>query len=773
MVRASHPDDLEAALDALAGDDKAELIVHASSWGPVEDEDVEPDAPHMLERTVLSTLRVQQHASRLRHARGRALPTLLLTSGAVPVTAAEPLSPARAAAAAIARSAVLEYGPGTARVLDVTGVSDLALAAEIDTPTFTDPVLAVRGRQVWRPGQVQYPLAAWSSSLLEPEGRYLITGELGAVGLAVARGLADTGLQPRLVLLSRNADPDRLDATTRRRLAALGAAGADVTLAAGDVSDRVEMAALFGRIAAEHGPMHGILHVPDSAPLINHERVHVETALRLSVRSTVVLRDLALATPSIRFLALLSDHPAPDSWAGNAGRAAASAFMDALAASTARDRKTTIVSIDWRSARGPGRTTSTESAASSWRTKIEPDDWVVAEHRLDGIPLLPATGIIDLLVRAVRASTPAASETIELTDLTFTGPLTVKQGTLVEIELAPAGDDWRATVRSQVESTAPDETRTHATAHVSRPVLPGLDQRHLPEEAAGWPQAALGPQESRFVLGPRFDVIREYRQGDDPDVTIGVLELPECFEDDLERHALHPAMLDRALALQSRPGDHFPLACRRLVVHRDLPAQFLSRLSSRPDGGGRVAVDALLFDSSGRLLVEVEGFTKIRLTDGKPVSESPLATSAWPGTKPRIGLSQGVTEEQEVATILRLLCEQMEPQVAVVPAGEWPDDRVSPSAAAARHTVGARPEPSAVEHSADLVDEIRVMWAETLGLPDIAADSDFFAIGADSLTAIQMVSRLQERFGVELSVSELFDAPTASDLANSIGAKVE
>jgi phthiocerol/phenolphthiocerol synthesis type-I polyketide synthase E len=271
-------------------------------------------------------------------------------------------------------------------------------------------------------------------------------------------------------------------------------------------------------------------------------------------------------------------------------------------------------------------------------------------------------------------------------------------------------------------------------------------------------------------------VINECRRGDDPDTTIGVLELPECFEEDLEVHALHPTMLDRALALQSRPGDHIPFVYRRVVVHRDLPARVVSRLSLRPDSGGRVTVDAVLCDSIGRPLVEVEGFTKIRLTEGKPVSAAPLVASAWPDTEPRIGLTNGVTEEQGVATTLRLLCEQVEPHVAVVPTEEWTDDQVPPPPVAVAQptpVVEVRPEPPpTAERPVDLVDAIRTMWAETLGLPGITADSDFFAVGGDSLTAIQLMSRLQDRFGVELSLSEFFDAPTASDLATSIGAKL-
>ena len=50
------------------------------------------------------------------------------------------------------------------------------------------------------------------------------------------------------------------------------------------------------------------------------------------------------------------------------------------------------------------------------------------------------------------------------------------------------------------------------------------------------------------------------------------------------------------------------------------------------------------------------------------------------------------------------------------------------------------------------------MWAELLEL-EIGVEQDVFALGADSLTVTQMISRLQERFGVTFSFEDIFDAP--------------
>jgi NADP-dependent 3-hydroxy acid dehydrogenase YdfG/acyl carrier protein len=790
VVRADRPADLDAVLDALTAADDVELIVHAGTFGsapalePELRRPADEEARHALD-VILGALQVQRHAVGANQRR-RAVPVLVLTAGAVRVTPAEPSAPALAAVAAVVRSAVLEHGPGTARMLDAAGVPEQALAAEIAVPTHDDPVLALRGMEVWRPAKVRLAVSGWPASLLEPAGRYVITGGLGAVGLAVARGLAETGLQPRLVLLSRHADPDRLDPAVRRQLAGIEAVGGEVTVLAGDVADRAAMTALFARIAAEQGPVHGILHaagVAGGALIVNRVRADASRVLRPKVAGSIVLRDIAVSTPSIRFLTLFSSRAALNGLIGSADYAAANAFMDALAADAPRNLRLTVVSVDWPTWHGMGMAAGTDRTVR-WRTRIEPTDWVVAEHRLDGVPLLPASGVLDLLVRAVREST-SGDETVELADVTLIGPLTVERGTDVTVELVPARVGWTVTVRSWMGGEPQQRVRTHVTATASRPALPAPQRLDLAAEAADW--APVDPPrslDSRFRFGPRFDVVTACRRGADPDTTIGVLELPERYDDDLVTHAVHPALLDRALALQQRPGDHIPFLYRRVVVHRDLPGQVIARLSLAPaDSSDRVTVDAVLCDGLGRRLVEVEGLTKIHLAGRRPVDPAatgsgiPDAAAARPG-EARIGLTTGVSEVDGVATLLRLLAPQTPPHVAVVPAQEWTDDRpvsTRATAPAARPPRAARApqEPlDAPPPGTDLVHEIGKVWAETIGVADVDADSDFFEIGGDSLVAVQLVSRLQDRFGVPLRVSELFDAPTVGSLAGTIGAKL-
>ncbi|MFH8241788.1 amino acid adenylation domain-containing protein [Streptomyces sp. NPDC018321] len=64
--------------------------------------------------------------------------------------------------------------------------------------------------------------------------------------------------------------------------------------------------------------------------------------------------------------------------------------------------------------------------------------------------------------------------------------------------------------------------------------------------------------------------------------------------------------------------------------------------------------------------------------------------------------------------------------------------------------------------------EITTLLAEVLGVPDVAADDDFFDIGGHSLLAIRLTARLRERHGVEIDLNAFFHEPTARGAARCV-----
>ncbi|MEU6311423.1 amino acid adenylation domain-containing protein [Streptomyces sp. NPDC047014] len=64
---------------------------------------------------------------------------------------------------------------------------------------------------------------------------------------------------------------------------------------------------------------------------------------------------------------------------------------------------------------------------------------------------------------------------------------------------------------------------------------------------------------------------------------------------------------------------------------------------------------------------------------------------------------------------------------------------------------------------------IAAVWADVLGVPEVSADDNFFHLGGDSLTAVRVVGRVFDVFGM-ISPYTIFDAPTLAEFAAAVTA---
>nr|WP_051833267.1 type I polyketide synthase [Streptomyces katrae] len=236
--------------------------------------------------------------------------------------------PAAAAVRGLVRSAQSEY-PGRIVQVDLDDHDLADLHQRIATAVAADePQLAVRGGATLAPRLIR-------ATTLEPagghfgDGTVLITGGAGGLGAVTARHLVTRHGVRSLLLASRRG----FDAPGVEELVTeLTALGADVRVAACDVSDRAAVAALLESVPA-HEPVTAVVHtagVVDDGTIETLTAEQVDRVLAPKVDAAWHLHELTRDMDLSAFVLFSSAGPLLGGQ-GQGNYAAANAAMDALA----------------------------------------------------------------------------------------------------------------------------------------------------------------------------------------------------------------------------------------------------------------------------------------------------------------------------------------------------------------------------------------------------------------------------------------------------------
>jgi acyl carrier protein len=68
-------------------------------------------------------------------------------------------------------------------------------------------------------------------------------------------------------------------------------------------------------------------------------------------------------------------------------------------------------------------------------------------------------------------------------------------------------------------------------------------------------------------------------------------------------------------------------------------------------------------------------------------------------------------------------------------------------------------------------EEILSIWQESLGVEKIGVQDDFLALGGDSIQAARILFRVNERFSMDLQISDIFTTSTVASMANLVQEK--
>ncbi|MFJ2638302.1 SDR family NAD(P)-dependent oxidoreductase [Streptomyces sp. NPDC087511] len=781
-VRPAHSKDLRQLLDTLAQRRVLPaLVVHGWALGTAAQDPADVGAA--LERGFHTVTELARQAGRTTD--GPAQPALLVvTEHAVDVSGNEPLEAAHAMLTGLVRTLALE-NPGTAaRLVDLgPGVGEEETVQEF-TRWRTSGLAALRGDRRWAPTEIPFLPEPMDTSVLRRGGVYLVTGGLGGLGLSVAKGLARTGLRPRLVLLGRTGV---LAPANRDELEQYGAV---VDARACDVTDASALTTVLDGVTETHGPVHGVLHlagVAGDGMVQFSDRARAERALAPKVAGSLALEQVMAGRRTLDFFVGFSSRAAVDGLVGGGDYAAANAFLDAWTRS-ARINADRHLSVNWPSWSGVGmavdslaadeRRRVVDAGGVSWSLDISAETHpILDEHRMNGTPVLPGAAYLDLTIGAYRSELLGGDRgPVRLTDVVFRRPLSVPSERRLEIVFLPDEHGHRFTVVSSRSGT--DEAPlTHVTGSVE-PVEAQESRVDVPTLLAGVENSrpsALKTGRLAFALGPRWNTVEEIRTtASDPALRMVRLALPDEFAAEAGQHAVHPTLLDAATAYArdvEREDPHLPFLYRELTVHAPaLPARLFSRVTRRNAVRDTIAADIDLIAPDGRLLAEIKGFMMRRITGD--VLGGPAEDDEPAGRRP-----SGIPQQTGVDLLFELLDGRTPRQVAVRP---YEDERPVPLGTAPRTPVPVRPdtpaeaaaiapEQSAVPAPAAPVDDrVAGLWSSTLGISNVSPDDDFFELGGNSLTAVELMTHVRGMFGIDLGIAAMFDFPTPKMLSDEL-----
>lgn len=613
----------------------------------------------------------------------------LVSTQACAVTAGEPVHPTKALPVGALRVISQECAGVFCRQIDLTQADDAAidwLAEELLSPG-REPLVAWRAGKRWAQEiRVEELGALTGSAGLRERGVYLLTGGFGSMGLAFARELARS-VHARIVLLGRKA-PTPAQQERIKEIEALGgevmAVAADVSNGAA-LAKAVE--AVRQRFGAMHGVIH-TAGVYGQGVMWERPETAVRAVWAPKVAGTLVLAE-ALRGEKLDFLVLCASLAASRPVAGQADYCSANVFLGAWAGEHARRTGTRTISIEWGMwqelgmmehasiAAAQKQSVRDEIAREGWHdagvaafrrilahgksgsvlvspqplhsaippahpllaerhdlgrgrvdymVRLDPKaHWVVDEHRLDGLAILPGTAYLELARAAFADFSGAAA--VELSEVYFLRPLVFERDEARDVRVILHDGVFQI-----VSLVGPDRWLEHARGEVR--AVAGNEAAAKPSASGDAAQPMAVPADA-VKFGPRWRNLRALAFG----ANHGVAELvlaPE-LAGDLEDFALHPALLDMAtgfITLRHALPDSLPFSYRRVMLHAPLTPRLRSTVRVVERTETSLEVDAALTDENGAPLVTIEGY-RLRRMPAPPSSPADdnvrLAISAQGG----------------------------------------------------------------------------------------------------------------------------------------------
>src|SRR5258708_6276831 len=281
----------------------------------------------------------------------------------------------------------------------------------------------------------------------------------------------------------------------------------------------------------------------------------------------------------------------------------------------------------------PGRGVGRDLEAVRFESLVGPQALpYLADHRIYGAVVLPATAYLEMGLAAAAETLGAGAHVLE--DVVISEALVLSPGEdqLVRVsvtreETGPAGIEIRSRARG---AGAEAEWRLHASCRVRQAAA----ESPSAPEALSAIQARCGLRvrveehyealrQAGVDFGRSFRGLVDLWAGEGE--AVGRVRLPEAAGPGTDRYRFHPALLDACLQTLSGarkrgegpPGVYLPLSLERMRLHAPAEADVWSHVRIRPGNeasGQTIVADFWALDEAGRAVASLEGLRFMRAT---------------------------------------------------------------------------------------------------------------------------------------------------------------
>jgi acyl transferase domain-containing protein/thioesterase domain-containing protein/acyl carrier protein len=640
-------------------------------------------------------------------------------------------------------------------------------------------------------------------SKIKENGSYVVTGGTGGIGLELAKYLG--AAKANIALISRTKmpkksdwskvlkrEPNTLVAQAIQVAKSVEKMGGRVLFVSADVSHKKSIENALKNIREDFGDINGLFHgagTMDDAPMMAKT---TEDAHRVMSAKVVGGENLSRLLPEgmLDFFAVFSSTSVITAPPGQVDYVAANSYLESLAAS--RKDGLTISWGVWRDVGMASRAynqldqktshvhpllggkTIDDKGVVTFMAHYDPDDlWVLKEHIVGGIPVLPGTAYIEIVCAAMKEI--AEGRKWEVQSLSLFSPMIFPENisARVLITFTPDEEGYELLVQSTLSSETP--FIEHCRAQI---VIKRLNDRKIPKDLRRMTglhssiNSGQDSQENLIDFGPRWDNVGEIRvNGKQVEADFA---LADVFKSDLDIFSAHPGLTDTAgtiglnlLADVGKEGAFYaPMSIDRVRVLKPLPQQFVTRAKLVAETPGRFAsFDVVFLDANGSPLIILEGFALTKVEGN---------TFDWHNTPDLlfdVMIAQGICARESDMVFEKML-KVSAPHMIISPTSLTDLIREIARTAEPRpkRLTGKKVDKSIVEanYANSVERKIAGFWSDLLGVENPLPASDFFDLGGHSLAAVRLFAKVRKEFQLDLPLATLFQSPTLRQLSNVI-----